>query len=88
MNTRQNFWGREKEYQLLEQLLERLGPDRETMEKLLETAQKQEDPRWTGILMERLGGMGRKREEALTCRKKERIDMEKKIPGKIREFRT
>ena len=53
--------GREKEYQLLEQLLERLGPDRETMEKLLETAQKQEDPRWTGILMERLGSLGKKK---------------------------
>lgn len=53
--------GREKEYHLLEQLLELLKPDRETMEQLLETAQKQEDPRWTGILMERLGGLGRKK---------------------------
>ena len=53
--------GREKEYHLLEQLLELLKPDRETMEQLLETAQMQEDPRWTGILMERLGGLGRKK---------------------------
>ena len=41
--------------------MELLKPDRETMEQLLETAQMQEDPRWTGILMERLGGLGRKK---------------------------
>lgn len=53
--------GREKEYQLLERLLELLQPDRETIEKLLETAQRQEDPQWTGILMERLGSLGKKK---------------------------
>ena len=53
--------GREKEYQLLERLLELLQPDRETIEKLLEIAQRQEDPQWTGILMERLGSLGKKK---------------------------
>lgn len=53
--------GEQREYETLGNLLPMVRPDRETVEAMLESAQRSEDSRWTGILMEYMDGLGKKK---------------------------
>ena len=56
--------GEKKEYEAMQNILKEIAPDRETTEKMLETAQSSGDSRWVSILMNELGRHGRKQRKA------------------------
>ena len=56
--------GEKKEYEAMQKILKEIAPDRETTEKMLETAQSSGDSRWVSILMNELGKHGRKQRKA------------------------
>lgn len=56
--------GEKKEYEAMQNILKEIVPDRETTEKMLETAQSSGDSRWVSILMNELGRHGRKQRKA------------------------
>ena len=56
--------GEKKEYEAMQNILKEIAPDRETTEKMLETAQSSGDSRWVSILMNELGKHGRKQRKA------------------------
>lgn len=53
--------GEQKNYEAMSRILDKMKPDREAMEWMLETAQIYEDSRWTGILMAELERFGKKK---------------------------
>ena len=49
---------------VMQKILKEIAPDRETTEKMLETAQSSGDSRWVSVLMNELGRHGRKQRKA------------------------
>ena len=56
--------GKNKEYEAMHSILDKITPDREETEKMLECAQKSGDSRWVSILMDKLQSHGRKKRKA------------------------
>lgn len=56
--------GEKKEYEAMQKILKEIAPDRETTEKMLETAQSSGDSRRVSVLMNELGRHGRKQRKA------------------------
>ena len=56
--------GKNKEYEAMQSILDKITPYREETEKMLECAQKSGDSRWVSILMDRLQSHGRKKRKA------------------------
>lgn len=61
MDAAAGILGKQKEYRFLGMLLDILKPEGEEIRKMIETARQQEDSVWMGILMDRLGKVGRKK---------------------------
>lgn len=61
MDSAEGLLGKQKEYRFLGMLLDILKPEGEDIRKMIETARQQEDSVWMGILMDRLGKVGRKK---------------------------
>ena len=56
--------GKNKEYEAMHSILDKITPDREQTEKMLERAQRSGDSRWVSILMDTLQKHGRKKRKA------------------------
>ena len=56
--------GKNKEYEAMQSILDKITPDREQTEKMLERAQRSGDSRWVSILMDTLQKHGRKKRKA------------------------
>lgn len=59
MDRAAEILGEQKEYRLLGILLDILKPESKEIDKMLETARLQKDSIWIGLLMDRLGKIGR-----------------------------